>query len=99
MYDGILSSIFDRVRSQKWDDWKGDTIWMTFYFSAGVQYSILMMTAPRLHTKSRNEQGVVKAESGPEIEVPALSPGLKKGLCVADDSEEQETTESDKKNA
>ena len=57
-----------------------------------------MMTAPRLHIKKKNELGVRIPVSGPEIEVPSLSPGLKKSLCIPDDSDENETAESDKKN-
>lgn len=51
MYDGVVSSIFDRVRSQKWEQWQDDYKWTFGYFTGAVWYAIFLMTAPRLHLR------------------------------------------------
>ena len=58
----------DRIRSQLWEDWKDDIVWMFGYFTMGAWYAIFCMTAPRLHVKVDG-----KAVTGPSVETPGTA--------------------------
>lgn len=90
-FEGMISSMVDRVRSQSWEDWQDDWFWMLGYFTLGVWYALITMTAPRLHIK----QGPNKAISGPLVELPSFKDHLQWGLGVSTDNGGDSTTDLD----
>jgi hypothetical protein len=56
MYAGIESSLYFRIVSQSWEDWKDDWFWMIAYFSFGVWTSLFMATAPRVNEAKKTIQ-------------------------------------------
>jgi hypothetical protein len=49
-YLSIAQVVFDvtrrRVVSRRWEDWRGEVVWMTLYFSFGVWVSISLLHSP-----------------------------------------------------
>ena len=52
MWEGIYSSIFDRVKDQSFKAWNDDMMWMWFYFTFGVWFCIFLATGPRIVVKA-----------------------------------------------
>ena len=50
-YDGALDSMMTRHKSQSWDTWKADWLWMLAYFSGGVWSSLFLAHGPRAHVR------------------------------------------------
>lgn len=44
--DGLADTLHHRIPSLAWADWKGETVWMTAYFSIGVWCSIALTRMP-----------------------------------------------------
>ena len=60
LWDGIYSSLFDRIKSQSMEDWKDELVWQASYFSLGTWVCLYCMSGPRLlikkgATKTHNE--------------------------------------------
>ena len=57
IWSGVLDVSERRVVSYRWEDWKGEVVWMSLYFSVAVWISIFMIhaslrgIAPRIRTR------------------------------------------------
>lgn len=86
----MISTIVDRIRTQRNEDWVNDWFWQGGYFTGGVWFTLCAMTAPRLHVK---ENGVAKG--GPDVAAPKLTK-LLRTILLAGDAKDS-TQESKKK--
>ena len=55
VYEGVKDSMFERNKSQSWDTWKADWLWMLAYFSGGVWSSLFLAKGPRAHIKIKQQ--------------------------------------------
>ena len=46
--DGLVDASTRWVVSHRWEDWRGEVLWMTAYFSVGVWMSIALVSVPAL---------------------------------------------------
>jgi hypothetical protein len=44
--DGVSDAFHRRIVSYRWEDWQGEVVWMTLYFSVAVWISISLIFAP-----------------------------------------------------
>ena len=56
VFTGALDSMFTRNKSQSWDTWKSDWLWMLAYFSGGVWSSLFLAEGPRAHIKKVKQE-------------------------------------------
>ena len=57
--DGLVDASTRWVVSHRWEDWRGEVIWMTAYFSVAVWLSIALVLVPVL--RRREAQAMSKA--------------------------------------
>jgi hypothetical protein len=57
--DGLIDASTRWVVSHRWEDWRGEVVWMTAYFSVAVWASIALVMVPEL--RRREVQGVANA--------------------------------------
>jgi len=51
--EGLESTIYHRIVSKSWTDWKDDYFWMLTYFTFGVWSSIYMAKGPGLMVEEK----------------------------------------------
>ena len=63
--DGLVDASTRWVVSHRWEDWRGEVIWMTAYFSVAVWLSIALVLVPVL--RRREAQAMSKAPMGVRV--------------------------------
>ena len=76
---GLVDASTRWVVSHRWEDWRGEALWMSLYFSLGVWLSMALVLAPTLRRR-----GVPQLTSDAPMAMRMSRPSLRRTLSASD---------------